>query len=249
MVINSLKRLKSTLKFSDKHKALLITGLISVSVLMMLFSFHITQHDHSLTESYYLVEPEADADLKPKALEKKITETAETNKAYNATENYKKFAQAYQPIAPPKDYEFTKQDTPPKESTNDNPEMGSGSEINEDVLSSYNNANAVLKQQQGNQAAQSVNKKSSMHYSLVNRTHKYLPTPIYLCDTGGKVVVNITVNNKGNVIKSSINTAASVANDCLQEHALEYANESRFNIDNSKKTQLGSITFYFENKR
>ncbi|WP_417238503.1 hypothetical protein [Bizionia sp.] len=238
--------------FSDKHKAGLLSGLISATVLMMLFGFHITQHGEKLAESYYVMEPKTEADLEAEALKKlatEQTEKAETNKAYNETENYKKFAQAYQPIAPPKDYEFTRPNSPTEETTPENTTgTGSGSEINEDVMSSYNDVNSVLKQQQSSQSAQSVNKKSSMHYSLVNRTHKYLPTPIYLCDDGGKVVVNITVDNKGDVIKSTINTAASTDNDCLHEHALEYANESRFNADNSKKTQLGSITFYFEGK-
>ncbi|SFN42428.1 hypothetical protein SAMN04487989_101343 [Bizionia echini] len=239
------------MEISDKHKALLLTGLISATVLMMLFSFQITQHAEKLAESYYLLEPQPEDELDAEALEKMAaeqTEKAETNKAYNETEDYKKFAQAYQPIAPPKDFEFTRPDSPAEETANENNGVGSSSEINEDVLSSYNNINSVLKQQQSNPSSQSVNKKSSMHYSLVNRTHKYLPTPIYLCDDGGKVVVNITVDNKGAVIKSTINTAASTDNDCLHEHALEYANESRFNVDNSKKTQLGSITFYFEGK-
>lgn len=239
------------MEISDKHKALLLTGLISATILMMLFSFQITQHAEKLAESYYLMEPQPEDELDAEALEKMAaeqTEKAETNKAYNETEDYKKFAQAYQPIAPPKDFEFTRPDSPAEETANENNGVGSSSEINEDVLSSYNNINSVLKQQQSNPSSQSVNKKSSMHYSLVNRTHKYLPTPIYLCDDGGKVVVNITVNHKGAVIKSTINTAASTDNDCLHEHALEYANESRFNVDNSKKTQLGSITFYFEGK-
>ncbi len=230
---------------------MLITGLISATVLMMLFSFQITQYGEKLAESYFVMEPKTSEELEQEVLEKlaaEQTEKTETNKAYNETEDYKKFAQAYQPIAPPKDYEFIKQDSPIEESNSENTGTGSGSEINEELLSSFKNANAVLKQQQGNRAAQSVNKKSSMHYSLVNRTHKYLPTPIYLCDIGGKVVVNITVDHKGNVVKSAINTTASTDNDCLHDHALEYANESRFNMDNSKKTQLGSITFYFEGK-
>lgn len=219
---------------------------------MMLFGFHITQHREKLAESYYVMEPKTEKELEAETLEKiaaEQTEKAETNKAYNETEDYKKFSQAYQPIAPPKDYEYTKPDTATEETTSEDTGEGFSSEINEDLMTSYNEANAVLKQQQGNLAAQSVNNKSSMHYSLVGRTHKYLPTPIYLCDVGGKVVVNIAVNNKGIVTKSTINKAASVNNDCLHEHAIEYANESRFSIDNSKKTQLGSITFYFEGKR
>ncbi|TYB79001.1 hypothetical protein [Bizionia myxarmorum] len=240
------------MKLSDQHKAAILTGLISGTVLMLLFGFHINQHSEKLAESYYVMEPKTVEELEAEAIEKLAAEQsdkAETNKAFNETKKYKSFAQAYQPIAPPKDYEYTKQEAPAEQSTSQNSGTGSSSEIDEDVLSSYNEANAILKQQQGNIAAQSVNKKSTMHYSLVDRTHKYLPTPIYLCETGGKVVVNITVNYKGIVIKSTINSSASADNNCLQEHALDYANQSRFSIDNSKPTQLGSITFYFEGKR
>lgn len=235
---------------SDTYKAAFLSGIISAVVLVLLFSFHITQHTENLAESYYIIEPKTEAELKAETLEKLKAEQAkqvETNKAYNETD--KKFAQAYQPIAPPKDYEFTK--TPSSsttETTSNNSATAGNYEISDAVITAYNHVNSVLKQQQSTPSAQAVNKKSSMHYSLVNRTHTYLPTPIYLCDSSGKVVVNITVNNTGAVIKSYINNAATTGNNCLQEHALEYANASRFNVDNSKKTQLGAITFYFEGK-
>jgi TonB family protein len=162
--------------------------------------------------------------------------------------SYKRFAEAYQPIAPPEDYEYT-----PSESLNENNDglnetNTSQPEIDDDVLSSFDNVNSVLKKQQRNISQQSVNKESSMHYSLVNRTHKYLPTPVYLCESGGKIVVNITVNSLGKVTNSSINEAASIDNQCLKDHAIEYANNARFSADASKKSQLGSITFYFEGK-
>lgn len=217
---------------------------------MGMFTFHLKQQNPYITESYYEVEPKTEEELQQEELEKAEAEdqaNAETNKAFNETENYKHFAEAYQPIAPPEDYEYM-----PSEDLNDNNDINKTSssqpEIDEEVLSSFDNVNSVLKKQQSNLSQQSVNKKSSMHYSLVNRTHKFLPTPIYLCETGGKIVVNITVNSNGKVTQALVNEAASVDNQCLKDHALEYANEARFSTDASKKSQLGSITFYFEGK-
>lgn len=206
-----------------------------------------------MAESYYLLEPETPKT--PEELEaEKLAESAEkqsseTNKAYNETQEYKKFAEAYQPIAPPKDYV-------PKPSENmtenENSESGSTetpSEIDEDVLSSFSSVNEVLNKRKPSQSAQSVNKNSSMHYSLVNRTHEFLPTPIYLCEEGGKIIINITVNASGLVTDAYVNASTTSKNDCLKDHALDYAKEARFSTDVSKPSQIGTITFYFEGKK
>lgn len=230
---------------------MLLTGFLSGTLVMGTFTFHLKQQNPYITESYYEVEPKTEEELKQEALEKLKAEAqdkAETNKAFNETENYKRFAKAYQPIEPPKDYKYTPTEIPSETMAIDGKTF-SEPEIDDEVLSSFDNVNSVLKKQQSNLSEQSINNKSSMHYSLVNRTHEFLPIPIYLCETGGKIVVNITVNALGKVTHASINEAASVDNQCLKDHAIEYANESRFNEDSAKKTQLGSITFYFEAKR
>lgn len=218
---------------------------------MGVFTFHLKQQHPYITESYYIVEPKTEEELQQEAIEKAAAEqqaSAETNKAFNETANYKKFAQAYQPISPPEDYKYTPSESQSENNDGQDEANSSEPEIDDDVLSSFNNVNSVLQKQKSNLNEQSVNKKSSMHYSLVNRTHEYLTTPIYLCETGGKIVVNITVNAMGKVTGATINEAASVDNECLKDHAIEYANDARFSADTSKKSQLGSITFYFEGK-
>ncbi|TYA53324.1 hypothetical protein FVF61_10045 [Formosa maritima] len=205
-----------------------------------------------MAESYYLLEPEEPKTPEELEAEKladaEAKTTAETNKAFNETQEYKQFAQAYQPIAPPKDYVPN-----PSENTDESDHSESGtstasSEIDDDVLSSYSSVNDVLNKRKPNQSAQSVNKKSSMHYSLVNRTHEFLPTPIYLCEEGGKIVVNITVNAAGLVTDSYVNASSTSSNECLKDHALAYAKDAKFNRDTSKSSQIGTITFYFEGK-
>ena len=61
-------------------------------------------------------------------------------------------------------------------------------------------------------------------------------------------MVNITVNASGDVTDAYVNNSSTSSNECLIDHALEYAKEARFNADASKPSQLGSITFYFIGK-
>ncbi len=86
---------------------------------------------------------------------------------------------------------------------------------------------------------------TTVYYSLVNRKALYLPNPVYTCDASGKVVVSITVNNRGKVITATINkTASTTTNLCLWERALAYAQKAEF-TDATKLKQLGSITYIF----
>ena len=87
-----------------------------------------------------------------------------------------------------------------------------------------------------------------MSYSLVDRKLLNNPTPIYLCEKGGKIVVNITVNAGGEVTDAYINSSSLSSNECLTDHAIEYAKQALFNSA-SKASQLGTITFFFIGKR
>jgi len=218
----------------------------------MLFSFHIKKNNEFSAESYYLLEPEepkTPEELEAEKLaEREEASSSKTNKAFNETQDYKTFAQAYQPIAPPKDFVPTPVESTSDMETSEADPSNAASEIDEDVLSSYHSVNEVLNRRKPSNSSQSVNKNSSMHYSLVNRTHAYLPTPIYLCEEGGKIIINITVNASGLVTQAQVNASSTSRNDCLKEHALNYAKDARFSADASKPSQIGTITFYFEGK-
>lgn len=89
---------------------------------------------------------------------------------------------------------------------------------------------------------------TSISYSLVNREALYLPPPIYTCERGGKVVINIRVDSEGTVIEASFNENSSNTNDyCLIENAKIYALRSNFN-NSSKINQIGTITYLFQGK-
>ena len=72
--------------------------------------------------------------------------------------------------------------------------------------------------------------------------------PRYLCERGGKIVVNIVVNGKGIVTDASVNGSSNSNNQCLINRALEYAKEALFD-SSDKNEQIGTITFLFRGKR
>ncbi|MBN4085463.1 hypothetical protein JYT89_03875, partial [Flavobacteriaceae bacterium AH-315-B10] len=112
----------------------------------------------------------------------------------------------------------------------------------------FNEINDIINKRSEKNRKDIANKNSSISYSLLDREHVFLPTPVYLCEFGGKIVINITVNHEGNVIEAYVNSSSASSNGCLIDHALEYAKFSKFNYDSTKLSQLGSITFYFKGK-
>lgn len=88
---------------------------------------------------------------------------------------------------------------------------------------------------------------SSISFSLKGRGAVDIPNPIYTCDTSGKVVVNITVNARGLVTKTSINKGSSTStNECLTNKAREYAAEAVFSELPGRDSQIGTITYNFQ---
>ena len=239
--------------FSNQQKAVLITFLLSGTVVLSVFNLNIKKQNELVSESYYEMEPEkelTEEEIKVlEALENLNNEKAETNKAYNETVKEKSFSEAYKPIAPPEDYvkpEFNKNEETNEPSKSSNDEI---SDLNHEEISSFSKVNDILnKTTKKKEAPKSTNRKSTIRYSLVDRTDEYLPIPIYLCEDGGKIVINITVDDNGNVIDTYVNNSSNSDNQCLIDSALEYAKKAKFNVSPGKKTQLGSITFNFVGK-
>ncbi len=256
----------------DKHKALLITGLISGTFVMVLFSLHLKIQPELVTESYYEIQPEKTPE------EKRLEELAvnnksasETNKAFNETNDFKDMMKNFKSLNS-NDFDKTTKQTEaeneevPEEVTDVKHSPTSyDPSINEDELSSYskiNNVIAMRSPEKRRSAASngdnssnktgvtsSVNRNSSVSYSLKDRKDKHLPPPVYLCEGGGKIVINITVNSGGEVIDTYVNKASSTStNECLIDSALEYAKTARFSSDASKDKQIGSITYIFQGK-
>ena len=202
------------MEFIEKHKALIITILISGTVVLAMFGMHIKKQTELVAESYYEIEPEkeiTEEELKIlEALEQLNNSKAETNKAFNETVKEKSFAEAYKPIAPPEDYVkpvFDNNELPSETSSSSNNDI---SDLNREEISSFSKVNDIINSRtQKKEIPQSNNKKSTIRYSLVDRTAEYLPIPIYLCEAGGKIVINITVDSEGNVIDTYLNSSST----------------------------------------
>ncbi len=85
----------------------------------------------------------------------------------------------------------------------------------------------------------------TVSFSLTNpvRHSRYLHIPAYLCEAGGEVVVQITVDRSGEVVAARVRSGGD---ECMRETALRAARESRFNIDNTApERQSGTITYLF----
>ncbi len=83
-------------------------------------------------------------------------------------------------------------------------------------------------------------------FSLEGRTCHYMDIPAYLCENGGVVVVNISVNRNGKVIAASVERSASSSDNCLQREAESSAMACQFNTSASApEPQRGTITYTF----
>lgn len=91
-------------------------------------------------------------------------------------------------------------------------------------------------------------RRTSISYSLIDRNSYKLPPPIYTCIEGGRVVVNIEVDNLGYVTKAYFNDKSSgTDNGCLVDNAIAYAMKARFS-SSERLLQKGTITYLFQSK-
>jgi hypothetical protein len=88
---------------------------------------------------------------------------------------------------------------------------------------------------------------TNITYNLENRTKRDLDIPVYKCQGGGSVKLNIVVDQRGFVVSAAVNSPGTTANsECLEQAALNAANRSRFNTDyNAANRQKGTITYQF----
>ena len=240
------------MQFTDQHKAALITFFISASVVMSTFSVHLKKQNSQLAETYYELEPEDPItkeqveELEQKLQQLKDGVKAETNQAFNETQESKRFAQAYKTIEPPKDYEYTPPTSTEGYSLGEQKDLYDKSKIvSKEESDRFKKANEILKKQL---ESDNNNARSTMAYSLKDRKMLNDPTPIYLCEEGGKIVITIQVNSKGEVVDAYVNSSSSTDNQCLEDNALDYAMKAVFNPDASKDKQIGTITWVFQGK-
>lgn len=72
-----------------------------------------------------------------------------------------------------------------------------------------------------------------------------LPRPEYLGQDVGRIVINITVDPKGNVIFAEIGKGTNIDNASMRKSALEAARRAKFNSISGSNNQSGSITYRY----
>ncbi len=250
------------MNFIEKHKALLITVLISGTVLMTLFSMHLTKEAEFLTESFYEIEPQTAEELEQLEAEKALEKAkSATNQAFNEDEEFKEMMRNFKTVNTNQVNETKAKEAPAQEEASETPDnvltanassanASKNYAVKEKERQSFNKAKDILAMHspEKNKDNSDSNKSSTVSFSLKNRTKVKLPPPVYLCETTGKIVVNITVNADGQVTDTYINSSSSSDNKCLIENALDYAKNALFSQDPNTKSQIGSITYYFIGK-
>ncbi len=81
-----------------------------------------------------------------------------------------------------------------------------------------------------------------------NLAQRELPRPEYNVQDEGRVVVTITVNPEGRVIKTAVNSRTNTTNPALRQSALKAASQAVFERVDELTNQTGTITYYFKLK-
>lgn len=262
--------------YIEKHKATIITVLITGTLIFAMFSFGLTQKAQMVSETFYELQPEKTPEeklLEQLSLNENIGQS--TNKAFNETDEFKEIMKNFKSLdrndfdKNAKKTEAENLQSPEEETqetqTTQTAEIKQELAINDNERSSFSKINEIIakrseKKRQslasnGNDANDNTalndyrNRNSSVSYSLKERKDIHLPPPVYLCEDSGKIVINITVASSGAVTTVAYNQAASTStNQCLIDSALEYAKEARFDVS-STPSQIGTITYIFVGKR
>ncbi|MDR2968050.1 MAG: energy transducer TonB [Tannerellaceae bacterium] len=73
-----------------------------------------------------------------------------------------------------------------------------------------------------------------------------LPRPAYTIQEEGRIVIDITVDPRGNVISTGIGRGTNIANESMRKSALDAARKAKFNSINGTNNQSGTITYIYK---
>jgi TonB family protein len=85
-------------------------------------------------------------------------------------------------------------------------------------------------------------------FSLSGRTLREgaLQRPAYSAQVEGRIVINITVDNYGNVIFAEIGKGTNIDDATMRKSALDSARKAKFNKIQSTNNQTGTITYNYQ---
>ena len=228
------------MNFNYSYRAFLITCLLFGSLFLLLWSIKLSSEVPVEVENYgvqYTPEEEELEELNTASVEKV---SIQTNRAYNEAEAF-----LNELNNPDSEEQSTEQKLAEIEAAINNgsapAKLEAGLEPASNAKSESNTKPAVKSTGQ-----KGANTRTTISYRLVDRKAMSLPNPVYVCAGGGKVVINVTVNDRGTIVKAAYNKSASTtSNGCLIDSALEYANTAKFSTAAGKVSQLGTITYNF----
>ena len=215
------------MNFQYSYRAFLITSLLTGSLVLFLFSLRLSNSEIQVQEEVYDVEL-ASEELLPEEREiaalvpEKIK--IETNRGYNEAEKYiSSVENENQEISETiegklQEMDQAIEDSHNNESGNESYALAQPASTKEKKLSNSESKIDKIAVVKGG------NHNTTISYRLVDRKDLALPNPVYTCYGSGKVVINIEVDNLGQVNKTSYNkTSSSTSNMCLINAALEIA--------------------------
>ncbi len=227
------------MNFNYSYRAFLITSLLFGSLFLMLWSIKLSSEVPVELENYDVEYTQLEELLEEMNTASTEKVSIQTNRAYNEAEAFLNDLNN-----PNSEESSTEQKLAEIEAAiNKGSTPASVQEGTEPVRPLDAKSSAKSSQPSGKKGA---NTRTTISYRLVDRKAMALPNPVYTCAGGGKVVINVTVNDRGTLEKANYNRSASTtANGCLIESALEYANSARFSTSAGKTAQLGTITYNF----
>lgn len=236
--------------FFERHKALIITSLLFSILILAMYNINISNSNKKVRETLIelnnlrqeaqkLEEEQQKQEPKPAAKQPSL----KTHQAFNENQS-----QSETNVKSRLDEIFEKNSANQKASEAENSKPSSG-----DFNFAKTPAPKQKKASSGNNSSEEISNKpgsyrnSSISFSLVGRSAINIPNPVYTCDTSGRIVVNIEVNDEGAVVHTSVNkSSSSSSNECLIDQALEYAAGARFSALPGRDSQPGTITYNFQ---
>ncbi|TDN95575.1 TonB family protein [Salegentibacter sp. 24] len=235
--------------FFEKHKALIITVLFCLVLILGLYNFNLSQKSKAQQE--LLVDLENYSKEEDSKEEEIPDEKPESEPNLNSSRTHRAFNENQEAREENFDRKLDEilQENSAKQEENSENEIKTSSNGN---IAKANKAEPK-ERSDGDGSTDKISTQngglinSSISFSLRGRSAVSIPNPIYTCDLPGRIVVNITVNTAGKVIETAINQASSSTdNACLTEKAQEYAANAVFSPLVGRNEQPGTITYNFK---
>lgn len=232
------------MNFNYSYRAFLVTSLLFGILFLTLWSIKLSAEipKEITTTPVEYIETDPEFEEEPQLIAINNAEI-ETNRAYNEAEKFIRESEKER-LENPLNQESSNDDLQEVQTTTSSA-TNAAIEAAKKRIAENKAKNNSQKDQSKKTNTNGYSRKTTISYNLKSRNAISLRNPVYTCESGGKIVINIEVDNYGNVIKTSFNKSASTSsNGCLIESAMEYAEAAQFS-KSPVDSQKGSVTYNF----